>query len=164
MEGLARLRGSKPSTKALVKASIYIQDKQCTGGQLPRETLHSARLDAHSISTCSAALIRISGFPLYISIRPVIFTRLPSIPNSSGDLFTGDAGGIQPVNVWWNTRPLREWLQRSSLLKAETLSSISAAAYPIRRRGRRKIGWNNGRGLSLNERRTTAGQNGCHKE
>ena len=28
----------------------------------------------------------------------------------------------------------------------------------------RKIGWNNGRGLGLNERRTTAGQNGCHKE
>jgi hypothetical protein len=28
----------------------------------------------------------------------------------------------------------------------------------------RKIGWNNGRCLGLNECRTTAGQNGCHKE
>jgi hypothetical protein len=28
----------------------------------------------------------------------------------------------------------------------------------------RFIGWNDGCGLSLNERRTTAGQNGCHKE
>ena len=27
-----------------------------------------------------------------------------------------------------------------------------------------KISWNDGCGLSLNERRTTAAQNGCHKE
>jgi len=54
----------------------------------------------HSISSCEAALIRISGLPLYNSIRPVIFTRLLSMPVSSGDLLTGDAGGIQPVNVW----------------------------------------------------------------
>jgi hypothetical protein len=51
-------------------------------------------------ATCEAALIWISGFPLYISIRPVIFTCLPSIPDSIGDLFTGDVGGIQPVKVW----------------------------------------------------------------
>jgi hypothetical protein len=31
-------------------------------------------------------LIRISGFPLYISIRPVILTRFPSMPLSIGDL------------------------------------------------------------------------------
>jgi hypothetical protein len=29
---------------------------------------------------------------LCISIRPVILTCLPTIPDSSGDLFTGDAG------------------------------------------------------------------------
>jgi hypothetical protein len=41
----------------------------------------------------------ISGLPLYISIRPVILTCLPSIPDSTGDLLTGDAGGIQPVKA-----------------------------------------------------------------
>jgi hypothetical protein len=38
---------------------------------------------------------------LYISIRPVILIRFPSMLDSIGDLFTGDAGGIQPVNVWF---------------------------------------------------------------
>jgi len=37
----------------------------------------------HSTSSCSAALIRISGFPLYISIRPVILTCFPSMPEDS---------------------------------------------------------------------------------
>jgi len=49
----------------------------------------------HSTSSCSAALIRISGFPLYISIRPVILTCFPSMPDSRGDLLTGDAGKNQ---------------------------------------------------------------------
>ncbi len=30
----------------------------------------------------------------------MILTRFPSISESMGDLFTGDAGGIQPVKVW----------------------------------------------------------------
>ena len=48
-------------------------------------------------------MIRISGLPLCISIRPVILTRLPSMSASTGDLFTGDAGGIQPVKVWFES-------------------------------------------------------------
>src|SRR6266403_91584 len=48
---------------------------------------------AHSISSCEAALIRISGFPLYISIRPVILTRFPSIQKTRAisDLHTAFA-------------------------------------------------------------------------
>jgi len=30
----------------------------------------------------------------------VILTCFPSIPESTGDLLVGDAGGIQPVKVW----------------------------------------------------------------
>ena len=45
-------------------------------------------------------MIRISGFPLYISIRPEILTCFPSMSDSSADFETGDAGGIQPVKVW----------------------------------------------------------------
>src|SRR5207253_30862 len=54
---------------------------------------------AHSTSNWEAAFIRISGFPLYISIRPVILTCFPSIPESSGEFDTGDAGEMQPVKV-----------------------------------------------------------------
>ena len=40
------------------------------------------------------------GLP-YISIRPVILTRFPSMPDSIGDFETGEAGGIRPVKVWF---------------------------------------------------------------
>ena len=54
----------------------------------------------HSTSICETALIRISGFPLYILIRPVILTCFPSMSDRISDLETGDAGGIQAVKVW----------------------------------------------------------------
>ena len=37
VEGLTRLRGSKPSAEALIKASIYIQNKQRPMAQLSGE-------------------------------------------------------------------------------------------------------------------------------
>jgi len=40
----------------------------------------------HSTSSCSAALIQIFAFPLYISIRPVILTCFSSMPESTSDL------------------------------------------------------------------------------
>ena len=58
------------------------------------------RAASYSIASCPAALIRISGFPLYISIRPVILMCFPSMSESIGDFDTGDARGIQPVKVW----------------------------------------------------------------
>jgi hypothetical protein len=50
------------------------------------------------------------------------------------------------------------------LLEVNTLATIpSTVAYSLTCAAC-LIGWDNGRGLGLNERRTTAGQNGCHKE
>src|SRR5258708_1186099 len=66
----------------------------------PNASVDIAGTPIHSTSSCSAALIRISGLPLYVSIRPVTLTRFPSIPDNTGDLLTGDVGGIQPVKVW----------------------------------------------------------------
>jgi hypothetical protein len=43
----------------------------------------------HSTANWEAALIRISGFPLYVSIRPVILTHFPSMSESLGDFDTG---------------------------------------------------------------------------
>jgi hypothetical protein len=39
-------------------------------------------------------------FAMYMSIRPVILKCFPSIPDSTAAFETGEAGGIQPVNVW----------------------------------------------------------------
>jgi hypothetical protein len=37
----------------------------------------------------------------FVHLDPaMILTWLASIPDSIGDLLTGDAGGIQPVNTW----------------------------------------------------------------
>jgi hypothetical protein len=62
---------------------------------------------------------------LYISIRPVILTCLPSMPDSMGDLETGEAGGIQPVNVWFGQEApiLRNVFP---LLLVNTLATISS--------------------------------------
>jgi hypothetical protein len=55
---------------------------------------------------------------LYISIRPVTLTRFASILESVGDLFTGDAGGIHPVKVWFGyAAPIFSgWLTKFSLV------------------------------------------------
>src|SRR5260221_4662455 len=97
---------SKIANGALSKSAKFCQrtdansgrSQSCTGPS--NALLVNRRKLAHSISSCSAALIRISGLPLYISIRPVVFTFLPSMSETTGDFETGDVGGIQPVNVW----------------------------------------------------------------
>ena len=48
-----------------------------------RQPAKAAPDQTYSSSSYSTALIRISGVPLYISIRPVILTCLPSIPIAS---------------------------------------------------------------------------------
>src|SRR5258708_6405643 len=53
--------------------------------------------------------------------------------------------------------------ERVSAFRSEDLCNHSLNGRVFADVTGRKIGWNNGRGLGLNERRTTAGQNGCQK-
>jgi hypothetical protein len=101
-------------------------------------------------------LIRISGFPLYNSIRPVILTRFPSRPERIGDF--RDWGSVRyPAGKSLVRVGSSDVEERVSAFGSEHLRNRAFHCRPFVDVGRCFVGWNDsgGLGVTAREERTT---------